>query len=184
MTRYIPTIAAAALALIFAAPAIRHWRERPPVPPPPPAPVRSAWVAPGGVDAGSGGDYLFGLALAPDGRKLVYPASNRGTVALQLQDLRTGDASTLRGTEGAAAPFWSLDGTRIGFFADGRIKAFSLANQQTSDLADAPAGRGAAWSANGDLVFAPAANAALLHRHADGSITPFTTLESGESGHS
>jgi len=184
MTRYVPTIAAAALALIFAVPAIRHWRERPPVPPPPPAPVRSAWVAPGGVDAGSGGDYVFGLALAPDGRKLVYPASHRGTVALQLQDLRTGDAPTLPGTDGAVAPFWSPDGTRIGFFADGKLKAFNLANQQTSDLADAQAGRGAAWSAKGDVIFSPSANAALLHHHVDGSITPFTTLESGEAAHS
>jgi len=184
MTRYVPTIAAAALALIFAVPAIRHWRERPPVPPPPPAPVRSPWVAPGGVDAGSGGDYVFGLALAPDGRKLVYPASHRGTVALQLQDLRTGDAPTLPGTDGAVAPFWSPDGTRIGFFADGKLKAFNLANQQTSDLADAQAGRGAAWSAKGDVIFSPSANAALLHRHVDGSITPFTTLESGEAAHS
>lgn len=178
-----PTLIVACLALIFAAPAIRHWRERPPVPPAPPAPVRSAWVAPDGLDAGSAGDYLFGLALGRDGRKLVYPASREGRITLRLQDLRTGVTVDLPGTEGAAAPFWSPDQKRVGFFANGKVRAVDLENHQVSDLADAAVGRGACWNADGDLIFAPASNTALLRRRIDGSITPFTTLESGDTSH-
>ncbi|HET6599048.1 MAG TPA: hypothetical protein VFG60_03720, partial [Burkholderiaceae bacterium] len=78
MKERIPTIAALLLAAIFAVPAIRHWRERPPVPAPPPQPLRSAWSPADGLDAGSGGDYSFGLALARDGRHLAYPAAKGG----------------------------------------------------------------------------------------------------------
>lgn len=183
MKGWIPTLIAAVLALIFAVPAIRHWRERPPVPPLPPAPVRSAWMAPAGVDAGGGGDYVFGLALARDGRKLVYPASSSGTVTLRLADLRTGEVSSLPGTDGGVAPSWSPDERRIAFFAGGRLKAIDLESRQVSDLAAAPSGRGAAWNAAGDLIYAPAATGALLHRRADGSTAPFTTLAPGEASH-
>src|SRR5687767_8676311 len=82
---------AALVAALLAVPAIRHWRERPPAPPPPPQPLRAAWVPPEGVEIGAGSDYLFGLALAPDGRRLVYPATKAGVVTLSLHDLRTGE---------------------------------------------------------------------------------------------
>lgn len=180
-------IAAAAiiLAAIFAVPAIRHWRERPPAPPPPPQPLRSAWIAPGNVDVGSGGDYLFGLSLAADGRKLVYPAARSGAVSLWLHDLRNGETQALPGTDGAAMPFWSSDGSKIGFFANGHVRAFDLASGQASDLADAAAGRGASWNQAGDLVFAPSPNSGLMRRTASGSIAALTTLDAanGETSH-
>ena len=43
MNRILPTIAIL-IAIALAVPAIRHWRERPPVPPPPPQPLRAAWI--------------------------------------------------------------------------------------------------------------------------------------------
>src|SRR5688572_18635838 len=135
MTRHIPTtptrkvralgVPAAAVAALIAAllavPAIRHWRERPPAPPTPPQPLRAAWMPPDGVEIGAGSDYLFGLALASDGRRLVYPATKAGVVTLSLHDLRTGETRTLPGTEHAASPFLSPDGSRVGFFAAGRL---------------------------------------------------------------
>jgi hypothetical protein len=168
----------------FAVPAIRHWRERPPAPVPPPQPLRSSWIPPGGLDAGAG-DYSFGLSLAPDGRHLVYPAAKAGVVTLWLQDLRTGETRALPGTDGAVAPFWSIDGLRIGFFANEKIRAVDLTQGQTSDLGDAPAGRGAAWNAGGDLVFAPSATGGLSRRDPAGAVSAFTTLDtaSGETAH-
>ena len=60
MNRWIPTVGGhRSSAAVFAVPAIRHWRERPPAPAPPPQPLRSAWTAPDGLDPGAGGRLLL-----------------------------------------------------------------------------------------------------------------------------
>lgn len=160
---------------------------RQPAPPLPaqPAPVRGAWLAPDAVEVGSGADYPFGLALAPDGRRLVFPAASAGRVSLWLQDLSTGEARTLPGTDGAATPFWSPDGARVGFIAEDRLRAIVLASGGVSDLADAPGARGATWNAAGDLVFASSAGG-LQHRATAGEVRPITSIdrEAGEVSHS
>jgi len=186
MNRWIPTAAALLVAAIFAVPAIRHWREQPPAPPPAPQPLRAAWVAPDNVDVGAGGDYLFGLSLAPDGRQLVYPAVKAGTASLWLQDLRNTESRLVPGTTGVVAPFWSGDGTRIGFFANGKLRAFDLNAGQATDLADAPSPRGGTWNAAGDIVFAPSATGGLMRRSSSGSLAALTTLDQagGETAHS
>ena len=112
-------------------------RERPPEPPPPPQPLRAAWLPGAEVEPGAGSDYPFGLALATDGRRLVYPAAKAGVVTLWLQDLRTGETRALPGTDQAVAPFWSADGSRIGFFAGGQLRVLDLNAGTVSPLADA-----------------------------------------------
>ena len=135
---------------------------------------------------GAGSDYPFGLALAADGRRLVYPAARAGFVSLWLQDLSTGETRTLPSTDGAAAPFWSPDGSRVGFVGQGRLRAIDLASGSVSDLAEAAAGRGATWNQAGDLVFARDGASGLMRRSANGTIAPLTTLDrnAGESSHS
>jgi Tol biopolymer transport system component len=184
MSRWIPAALAAAVAALLAVPAVRHWREQPPPPPPRPEPLTAAFTPPDGIDIGAGYDYPFGLALAPDGRRLAYPAAKAGVAALWLHDLRTGDTRALPGTDGAAAPFWAADGSRIGYFAGGRLKTIDLSGDTIVDLGDAPAPRGGAFNAAGDLVFAPSA-AGLVRRKADGTTVPFTTLNpaAGETAH-
>ncbi|HUQ88434.1 MAG TPA: hypothetical protein VM096_12795 [Vicinamibacterales bacterium] len=164
-------------------PAIRHWRERPPAPVPPAQPLRSTWITPGGLDAGAGADYSFGLSLAANGRHLVYPAMKAGVASLWLHDLSSGATRELPATSGAAMPFWSADMMKIGFFAGGKIRAFDLASGSASEIADAPSGRGASWNRDGDLVFAPSPNSVLMRRTASGSIAAFTKFEPGETAH-
>ena len=146
------------MAAVFAVPAIRHWREQPPPPPPAPQPLRAAWTAPDGLDIGAGGDYLFGLSLAPDGRHLVFPAAKAGVASLWLHDLRTGESRLVPGTDGGAMPFWSAgrdDGSAFSPTDD--LRVLDLGSGQTADLADAASPDAAAtWNASGDLVFAPA----------------------------
>ena len=141
------------------------------------------WKPPDDLASGAGAEYSFGLSLAADGRQLVYPAAKAGVVSLWLHDLSSGATRELPGTEAAAMPFWSPDITRIGFFTSGKVRSIDLAAGTTSDLADAPAGRGAAWNRAGDLVFAPSPNGPLMRRDAAGTITALTTLEPGESSH-
>ena len=185
MSRWIPTALAAGVAALLAIPAVRHWRERPQPPPPPPEPLTAAFRSPDGIEVGAGSDYPFGLALAPDGRRLAYPAAKAGVVALWLHDLRTGDARALPGTDGAVAPFWAADGSRLGYFAGGRVKTIALPGETIVDLGDAPSPRGGAFNSAGDLVFAPSAGG-LKRRKADGTIAAWTTLDAaaGETAHS
>ncbi len=185
MTRHLLTTVAVLLAALLAVPAIRHWRERPPGPPPPPQPLRAAWAPPDDVAIGAGADYPFGLALARDGRRIAYPAAKAGLVTLWLHDLRTGETEMLPGTGQAAAPFWSADGSRVGFFAAGTLRMFDLASGAVSTLADAPSPRGGTWNTAGDVVFAPSGNGPLVKRAADGSIAAFTTIDAaaGETSH-
>ncbi len=142
-------------------------------------------MPPDAVEVGAGSDYPFGLALAPDGRRVVYPAARAGLVSLWLQDLSTGETRALPSTDGAATPFWSPDGSRVGFLSEGRLRALDLATGSVTDLVEAQAGRGGAWNQSGDLVFAPGGTSGLMQRSADGTIAPLTTLdrEAGESAH-
>jgi Tol biopolymer transport system component len=179
----IVSIIAIVFAIVFAVPAIRHWRERPPAPVSPAQPLRSTWITPGGLVPGAGAEYSFGLSLAADGRQLAYPAAKAGLVSLWLHDLSSGATRALPGTDGAALPFWSADMAKIGFFAGGKIRAIDLASGTTSDLADAAAGRGAAWNRSGDLVFAPSPNGGLMRRDAGRAAIALTKLEPGETSH-
>ena len=60
-----------------------------------------------------------GFALSPDGSTLAYAGRTAGgrTRQLMVRHLNEGDAWELDGTEGALDPFFSPDGTWIGFFA-------------------------------------------------------------------
>jgi Tol biopolymer transport system component len=173
------------VAALLAVPAIRHLREIPPEPPPPPQPLRATWSPGADVEPGAGSDYLFGLALAADGRRVVFPAAKAGVVTLVLHDLRNGETRALPGTDQGVAPFWSPDGTRIGFFAGGQLRMLDLKAGTVATLTDAASPRGATWNAAGDIVFAPAANGGLIKRAADGSIAPWTKVDAaaGEIGH-
>ena len=156
-----------------------------PAAPPQPETVRSAWLPPETVEVGAGTDYPFGLALAPDGRQLVYPAAQAGGVSLWLQDLSTGDTRSLPATDGAVAPFWAPDGTRVVFSSQGRLHAIELAPGTVHELADAPATFGGTWNQAGDVVFASQATGGLMRRSVDGALTALTTLDrsTGEAGH-
>lgn len=135
--------------------------------------------------------HPFGLALAPDGRRLAFPAARVRASApaedavaqLWLRDLTTDTLTPLSGTANGALPFWSPDGAALGFFAAGKLRMLQLATGRVEDLADAPSPRGGAWHADGDIVFAGGADTALMRRRPDGGVEAFTSLQEGESSH-
>src|SRR5688500_5180212 len=65
------------------------------------AALRLALAPPDDLTLGGRSDYPFGLALAPDGRRLVFPAGKNGPIALWLRDLATGETQPLPGTDEA-----------------------------------------------------------------------------------
>lgn len=67
-----------------------------------------------------------GMALSPDGGKLVFAASGKDSInRLWLRTLTEPSIRQL-GTEQGHYPFWSPDGKSIGFFNNGIAIGFSL----------------------------------------------------------
>lgn len=127
-------------------------------------------------------DYSFGLALAPDGRRVAYTSTAGGNTQLWLHDLTTDETTPLDGTTSAAMPFWSPDGGAVAFFAQGKLRAYTFADRGVRDMADAASPRGGAWHPGGDVIFAPD-DGGLKRRRASGAVEPFTTLAGSESSH-
>jgi hypothetical protein len=91
--------------------------------------------------------------LSPDGRTIVIRVRRDNTTRLYARRLDQPAPVELAGTENAANPFFSADGSQIGFFASGGLKTIPIAGGAITTLIDAGTGRGAAWDANGDILF-------------------------------
>jgi serine/threonine-protein kinase len=87
--------------------------------------TRFTITLPGDEEFTSTGRHL--VAISPDGRRIVYVASNR----LYFRRLDQLDAVPIPRTEGTGlasprSPFFAFDGQWIGFWADGRLKKVSV----------------------------------------------------------
>jgi serine/threonine-protein kinase len=123
--------------------------------------------------------------LSPDGTWMVFvsQASDR-TPRLFTRRLDQPKAVRLSGTDGAYAPFFSPDGQWVGFFAQGKLKKTRIDGGEPVALCDAPAGRGASWSEDGNIIAALDAQAGLSQvRSEGGKAIPITELALGEISH-
>jgi serine/threonine protein kinase/Tol biopolymer transport system component len=145
--------------------------------PPEPLLTRLDVVTPATTDA-------FSFAISPDGRQLVFVATEGGRSRLWVRALDQAIARTLPGTDGANWPFWSPDGHAVGFFADGKLKRINLGGGAPQELAVALQARGATWNAADVIVFAPTATGPLMQVPARGG-TPAaaTQLSKGQGSH-
>ena len=101
------------------------------------------------------GDYAGPPVLSPDGSTLAFTATDAdGKTTVWVRPMDAPDARVLAGTEDASFPFWSPDNRSLAFFADGKLKAVDLNGGAPQVIADAPFGRGGAWGADGNIVFA------------------------------
>jgi Tol biopolymer transport system component/DNA-binding winged helix-turn-helix (wHTH) protein len=120
-----------------------------------------------------------GLALSPDGSRVVFSALGAdGRTALWLRRLDSLDPIRLPGTEDSLYPFWSPDGTRIGFITDLDIKQLNLADNSVSVIAKAESARGASWSRDDKILFASSTRSGISVISAQGgTVTQVTKLE-------
>jgi len=113
------------------------------------------------------------VAVSHDGLRLAavlteaksanpLPSANEGASILAIRDLAGDQLRTLPGTEGASYPFWAPDGSKVGFFAGGKLKAVTISDGTIEELCDAPNGRGGTWSPLGVIVFTPNIYSPLL----------------------
>lgn len=124
------------------------------------------------------------FALSPDGTKLVFMAGGR----LWLRALQSETPQPLAGTEAVGAPnggpFWSPDGSAIGFFASNQLKRLDLESGLVQVLASAANPIGGTWSPDGTILFAPSPASPLVRVSAAGRATAdATTLSAGHVGH-
>ncbi len=132
------------------------------------------------------GIAYMAFALSPDGSRLAFIGEGVGSPLLWIQSLIDGSAVAIEGTENAeplGTPFWSPDGSRIGFFADRKLKRVTAAGGGVQTLCDAPFGRGGAWNADGVIVFAPETDSGLWKLDpATEECSPFITPDEKQAG--
>jgi DNA-binding winged helix-turn-helix (wHTH) protein/Tol biopolymer transport system component len=99
-------------------------------------------------------DLFQTLALAPDGRRLVYSGKRAGKYQLFLRAFDQPESTPLTGTENGVGPFFSPDGQWVGFYSDGTLKKVSLAGGQPVVIGgQADDAQGASWGEDGTIIY-------------------------------
>jgi DNA-binding winged helix-turn-helix (wHTH) protein len=166
-------------ALLTAAVAV--WRHSDVSPPQRVAPVRFTVTLPAGVQvAASDGP----LAVSNNGSMIAVSGCDGTQCAIYVRSLSQTEFTRVAGTAGGQAPFFSADGRAVGFFADGRLLTIGLGGGAPKTVAMAPGALGAAWLADGRIVFARSAAEGLFVATSPGApLRRLTRPTSGEGGH-
>ena len=131
------------------------------------------------------GSNLGNVIVSPDGARIAFVAATSKATTLWVRSLEADDARSLSGTDGASNPFWSPDGKRLGFFANGKLRTVDIAGGLPEAIADAPAGRGGSWTEDGSILFTPTGGATVLKIAATGgdvkSLTKLDTTRSEDA---
>ena len=103
------------------------------------------------------------IAVSPDGSRLVYRGSgaaggasdeDRPNARLLIRDLDRLHATPIPGTAGGGLPFFSPDGSKVGFVEQGAWRVVSLAGGAAITIGDSGlAGEGASWGSDGHIYF-------------------------------
>jgi eukaryotic-like serine/threonine-protein kinase len=120
------------------------------------------------------------IALSPDGRMLVYSGPAEVGNRLWLRRLDQLEATPIAGTEGAASPFFSPDGQRIGFLKEGReVRIASLSGAPTVTLTDKANTSSGCWGDDGYIYFEVDSGVARM-RADGGNIEPVYTISAAK----
>ena len=123
------------------------------------------------------------VAVAPDGKALVYVSESAGAGQLYLRRMDRVDATPIAGTEGALSPFFSPDGGAVGFYAGGALKKVSLGDGVVSTLCKTTGAYGGAWLKSGDIVLGAFSGPLRRVSASGGTPEPLTVLAAGEAAH-
>jgi serine/threonine-protein kinase len=121
-----------------------------------------------------------GLAISPDGRRVVFRGQGQDEVVkLLLFDMNQQEAVAIEGTDKARRPFFSPCGQWVAFFADDKLQKVSLVDGTILPLCEAPGGRGGHWGKDDRILFASRMGGFDLHQVAatGGVPQPFHTID-------
>jgi len=154
--QWLPFYAAGAVSgLVLATVAFVVWRLATVVPSPPAMPSTSTTfeiLEPEGTRLSTTGGML---AMAPDGRHVVFMASDvDGRDNLWIRPLDSLDSTRLPGTVNAAQPFWSADSRSVAFFSEGYLRRVDIAGGASRPICKVGAGgRAGSWSREDRILF-------------------------------
>ena len=142
--------------------------------------TRFTWALPAGMGLGSA------PAVSPDGRHIAFVGLRGRVGQLYVRERRSVAAVAIPATEGAAHPFWSPDGTSLGFFAGERLRRVALRGGAPVALAETLFPFGGTSNPARTMVFAPDVILSGLFRvDASGRVEPATLLDPsrGDTSH-
>jgi serine/threonine-protein kinase len=118
------------------------------------------------------------LAISGDGARVVYAANQGSKTALYLWGAAQTEATLIPGSDGGQGPFFSPDGTWLGFFSEGKLKKIALSSATAGGpltVCESPESRGASWGLDDKLLFAAADSGLRLVPAAGGAAAVATT---------
>jgi serine/threonine-protein kinase len=173
----------AALAALLGVVALWGWLR------PIPKPVARYSIALPEEEALTGGSGSR-IEVSPDGSRLVYVGVGEQNTRLWVRNRDQLHATPLPGTDGADAPFFSPDGSRVGFYAvaEGEWRVASLGGGPPITVADSGTRRGGgSWGPDGYLYIAgdPRGSGLVRVAASGGSPEAVTMIDStqGEEAH-
>jgi serine/threonine protein kinase/Tol biopolymer transport system component len=101
------------------------------------------------------------VALSRDGNRMAFSVRDEdGVIRLCVRRLDSLEAQIFAGTEGAQYPFWSPDGSEIGFFTrtGAALRVIPADGGPVRTLCISRNGKGGSWNTDGTIVFTPNSN--------------------------
>ncbi len=126
------------------------------------------------------------LAFSTDGTQLACVAQGESNAQLYLRPLDRIEARPVPGALNAYGPFFSPDGTWLGYFdsRDSKLKKIAVTGGNPVELCTAHFGLGASWGKDGSIIFAPDVFSGLWRvPAAGGKPEPVTHLQGKEFTH-
>lgn len=148
--------------------------------------VRYALVVDSAETIVKGGPWSGRIALSPDGSQLAYIGGPRSQLLIRARNQL--HATAVPGTDGANTPFFSPDGSQVGFLRETQVQIASMNGGLLTTVTDTLTGlAGASWGPDGFIYADGSLGTSLLRFEAKAGAVPkwFTVLDtaSGEVDH-